>query len=284
MSKPIGDESLLFYMICHVYPQDVKQPDSFTPVTGGQVLRWRIAILVSAAIAISYLDRQTLPVAIKAVGRDIPLSNAQFSYLQSAFLLAYAFMYAGGGKLTDALGTRRGFTVIMLFWSFACLSHGFAVNFVMLAVSRFLLGMGEGGGFPAATRAVAEWFAVKERATAMGIINAGTAIGAVAAPPLIAGILAFASWRWIFFLTGTIGLLWTIWWRLAYFPPDQHPSLSAEQRDQVRSLIHPSLSATIAWTDLLRIRECWGLVIAKFLSDAAWYFYLFWLPKYLYDA
>src|SRR5881227_2212136 len=89
-----------------------------------RILRWRIAVLVSAAIAISYLDRQTLPVAIKAVGRDIPLSNEQFSYLQSAFLLAYAFMYDGGGKLSDALGTRRGFTVIKLFWSLACLSHG----------------------------------------------------------------------------------------------------------------------------------------------------------------
>ena len=112
------------------------------------MLRWRIAILVSAAIAISYLDRQTLPVAIKAIGRDIPLSNEQFSYLQSAFLLAYAFMYAGGGRLADVLGTKRGFTVIMVFWSFACLSHGFALSFAMLAVSRFLLGMGEGGGFP----------------------------------------------------------------------------------------------------------------------------------------
>ncbi len=162
------------------------------------MLRWRIAILVSAAIAISYLDRQTLPVAIKAIGRDIPLSNEQFSYLQSAFLLAYAFMYAGGGRLADVLGTKRGFTVIMVFWLFACLSHGFALSFAMLAVSRFLLGMGEGDGFPAATRAVAEWFPVKERATAMGMINAGTALGAVAAPPLIAGVLAFASWRWIF--------------------------------------------------------------------------------------
>src|SRR5947207_13842022 len=220
MSKPIGDESLLFYMICHVYPQDVKQPDSFTPVTGGQVLRWRIAILVSAAIAISYLDRQTLPVAIKAIEREIPLTNQQFSYLQSAFLLTYAFMYAGGGKLADILGTRRGFTVIMLFWSFACVSQGFALSFAMLAISRFLLGMGEGGGFPTATRAVTEWFPVKERATAMGIINGGTAVGAVAAPPLIAAILTLASRRWIFFLTGAIGALWTIWWRLSYFVPD----------------------------------------------------------------
>ena len=147
-------------------------------------MRWRIALLVSAAIAISYLDRQTLPVAVKAISHDIPLTNEQFSYLQSAFLLAYALMYAGGGKLSDALGTRRGFFVIMIFWSLACMSHGLAVSFAMLAVSRFLLGIGEGGGFPAATRAVAEWFPVSERATAMGIINAGTAIGAVAAPPL----------------------------------------------------------------------------------------------------
>lgn len=242
-------------------------------------MRWRIAILVSAAIAISYLDRQTLPVAVKAIGRDIPLTNEQFSYLQSAFLLAYAFMYAGGGKLADALGTKRGFTVIMLFWSFACLSQGFALNFAMLAVSRFLLGAGEGGGFPAATRAVAEWFPVKDRATAMGIINGGTAVGAVAAPPLIAGILAFANWRWIFFLSGALGALWTLWWVFSYFVPK-----SAGDEDRASELTEGSGAANVHWVSLLQIRETWGLVLAKFLSDAAWYFYLFWLPKYLYDA
>ena len=106
---------------------------------------WRIAFLVSAAIAISYLDRQTLPVAVKAISQSIPLTNGQFSQLQSAFLLAYAFLYAGGGKLVDALGTRIGFAAIMIFWSLACASHALAVNFAMLAGSRFLLGMGEGG-------------------------------------------------------------------------------------------------------------------------------------------
>jgi len=226
------------------------------------------------AIAISYLDRQTLPVAIKAISHDIPLSNEQFSFLQSAFLLAYAFMYAGGGKLADALGTRRGFTVIMLFWSLACLSHGLAVNFMMLAISRFLLGMGEGGGFPAATRAVAEWFSLKERATAMGIINAGTAVGAVMAPPLIAGILLIASWRWIFVATGLLGLAWIGLWKTCYF----FPSRAAHDPESL------NVSAQISWFNLLGIRETWGLVFAKFLSDAAWYFYLFWLPKYLYDA
>jgi ACS family hexuronate transporter-like MFS transporter len=247
-------------------------------------LRWRIAVLVSAAIAISYLDRQTLPVAIRAISRDIPLTSVQFAYLQSAFLVAYAFMYAVGGKLSDVLGTRRGFTIIMLFWSLACLSHALAANFAMLAASRFLLGVGEGGGFPAATRAVAEWFPLKERSTAMGIINAGTAIGAVAAPPLIAGILLLANWRWIFVFTGALGLVWTVWWRIWYFPPNEHPKLSVYERELTQSLVEPSSSAKIPWMNLLRIRETWGLVLAKFLSDAAWYFYLFWLPKYLYDA
>ena len=148
-------------------------------------------MLVSAAIAISYLDRQTLPVAIKAIERDIPVTNQQFSLLQTAFLITYAFMYAAGGRLLDVLGTRRGFTIIMVFWSLACAGHGLATSFGMLAACRLLLGAGEGGGFPAATRVVAEWFPVKERSTAMGIMNAGTALGMVVAPPLIALLLSF---------------------------------------------------------------------------------------------
>ena len=246
--------------------------------------RWRIAVLVSTAIAISYLDRQTLPVAVHAIGNDIPLSNEQFSTLQSAFLLSYAFMYAGGGKLTDILGSRRGFTLIMLFWSLACASHALAVSFGMLAASRFLLGVGEGGGFPAATRVVAEWFSTRDRATAMGIINAGTAVGAVAAPPLIAVILSGLSWRWIFLITGGVGLLWTVWWRLSYSEPASANSVVVGDGDErsLDSSADPSLH--LRWVDLLRLRESWGLITAKFLSDAAWYFYLFWLPKYLYDA
>ncbi len=243
-------------------------------------LRWRVAILVSAAIAISYLDRQTLPVAVLAITRDIPLSNSQFSALQSAFLFAYALMYAGGGKLVDALGTRRGLMVIMLFWSLACASHGLAVSFAMLAASRFLLGLGEGGGFPAATRAVAEWFPTGERATAMGIINAGTAVGAVAAPPLIATVLAYTNWRWIFVITGAVGLLWTAWWRFSYGPS----SPSSQQTPPIHATSVTGLATHLPWLQLFRIRETWGLVVAKFLSDAAWFFYLFWLPKYLYDA
>ena len=250
------------------------------------MLRWRIAVLVTMAIAISYLDRQALPVAIQAIARDIPVTNEQFSQLQSAFLIAYAFMYAGGGKLMDVLGTRRGFTVIMLFWSLACASHGLAVSVGTLALSRFLLGIGEGGGFPAATRAVAEWFPVEERSTAMGIINAGTALGMVVAPPLIALVLSAADWRVVFFVTGGLGLLWTVWWHHDYFPPERHPRLGDVERRGIPSALGSAASppGELPWLNLLRLRQTWGVVIAKFLSDAAWYFYLFWLPKYLYDA
>jgi ACS family hexuronate transporter-like MFS transporter len=233
-------------------------------------LRWRIALLIAAAIAISYFDRQTLPVAIKAIQLEIPISNTQFSQLQAAFLTAYALMYAGGGKLVDVLGTRMGFLLIMAWWSVACASHGLATGFGMLMMSRFLLGMGEGGGFPAATKAVAEWFPVGERSTAMGIINAGTSAGAVVAPPLIAITLATLNWRWVFFLSGAAGLAWAVWWLWDYFPPADQP--------------RPQTGPGMSWIGLFRFPQVWGLVCAKFLSDAAWYFYLFWLPKYLYDV
>ena len=148
----------------------------------------------------------------------------------------------------------------------------------MLAVSRFLLGMGEGGGFPAATRAVAEWFPMQDRASAMGIINAGTSVGGVIATKLIALILAYANWRWIFVISGALGLLWTAWWHRSYFVPEAN----AVEPDRQQMLGVAGMNPR--WIDLLRIREVWGLIVAKFLSDAAWYFYLFWLPKYLYDA
>src|SRR5262245_33528586 len=256
------------------------------------MFRWRIAVLISAGIAISYLDRQTLPVAIGAIREDIPISNQVKAFLDSAFLVTYGLMYLGGGRLMDVLGTRRGFTVIMIFWSLACASHGLATNVIMLAASRLLLGIGEGGGFPAATRAVTEWFPVKERSTAMGVINAGTAVGAVIAPPGIAFVilhvhwLQLSSWRWVFFITGAAGLLWTVWWVKKYFPPEQHRELTADERTRIQPATEQggTLQATIPLLELFRFRETWGIVVVKFLSDAAWYFYIFWLPKYLLDA
>jgi len=240
--------------------------------------QWGLALTLGAAIAISYLDRQTLPWAIQAIQNDIPFSNQVKAGLDSAFLITYGLMYIGGGMLLDRLGTKRGFILIMGFWSLACASHGFAGGILALATSRLLLGMGEGGGFPAATRAVTEWFSPKNRATAMGVVNAGTAIGGVFAPPLIALILTqvhwfdIAPWRWVFFLTGGMGLLWVLWWWATYRTPVTPESTDAPPEPK------------ISLGQMLRHREVWAVVGAKFLSDGAWYFYLFWLPKYLFDV
>src|SRR5215471_13105637 len=177
---------------------------------------WYFVALVTAAIAISYFDRQTLPVAVAAIQHNIPISDQQFSYLQSAFLIAYAALYVGGGRLLDVLGTCRGFTLIMLWWSIACALHGFASGFGLLLCARFLLGIGEGGGFPAAIRVVAEWISPAQRSTAVGIINAGTAVGSVLAPPLIGLVLLHRGWRMVFFLSGAAGVAWVLGWIAFY--------------------------------------------------------------------
>src|ERR1700704_2471516 len=179
-------------------------------------MQWYFVAMVTAAIAISYFDRQTLPVAISAIQRTIPLNDQQFSWLQFAFLIPYAVLYAAGGRMLDIVGTRRGFILIMLWWSGACALHGLAMNFGFLLAARFLLGMGEGGAFPAATRVVAEWVPLRQRSTAMGIINAGTGIGLVLAPPLIGIVLLTSGWREVFFLAGALGIAWVIWWSVSY--------------------------------------------------------------------
>ena len=174
----------------------------------------------------------------------------------------------------------------MLWWSFACASQGLATNFGLLATSLFLLGMGEGGGFPAATKAIAEWFPPAERSTAMGIVNAGTAVGAVVAPSLIALTLSTLNWRWVFFLSGVIGLGWAGAWLRGYYSPVDHPRLTPAERSRIAGLLKPKSAAEQGerWIGLFAFPQVWGLVLAKFMSDAAWYFYLFWLPKYLYDV
>ncbi len=231
---------------------------------------WFFVALVTIAIGISYFDRQALPVAISAIQRFIPVSNAQFALLQAAFLATYALSYAGGGKFLDTIGTKVGFAVSMAWWSLACALHGFAQGLTLLVLARLLLGMGEGAAFPAATRVIAEWLPATERATAMGLINAGTALGSVLAPPVIGLILLRGSWRYIFFFAASLGLTWAIGWLLFY--RQQKPATS----------LHPDPG--IPWLHLLSSRRVLGMVSAKFLSDSAWFFCLFWLPKYLYDA
>ena len=238
--------------------------------------RWYYVALVAVAIAISYFDRQTVSLAIAAIQRTIPISNQQFSYLQTAFLISYACLYALGGRMLDRVGTRRGFVLIMTTWSLACMLHGVAIGFAWLLAMRFLLGMGEGGGFPAATRVIAEWMPPHERSTAMGLINFGTAVGSVVAPPLIGLILLLSGWRMVFFASGGLGLLWVLWWITVY---RGNPATLSVATVDARVL-----ARELTFREVISLRSVQSLVLAKFLSDSAWYFLLFWLPKYLYDV
>jgi ACS family hexuronate transporter-like MFS transporter len=258
--------------------------------------RWWIALLLCAAITNSYLDRLTLPVAINAIRQSFPISDGDFARLNSYFLIAYAAMYVGGGKLMDGLGTRWGFFWITIVWSLAVMSHGLATGIAGLAVSRLLLGIGEGGGFPGITKAVSEWFPARERSTAIGVINAGTAAGGILAPPLIALVLSFERWplgepwRWVFFLSGSLGFLWLIWWMWDYYPAARHPRLSDAEKHELAEVVGPQADSaaehapSIPWLHLFRYRQTWGLILCKALGDAVWYFIVFWLPKYLMDA
>ena len=277
-------------------------PASPTPSVARPALRWSIAFLVSAAIVLSYLDRQTLPWTLSQIHADYPFSDQIKALFDSAFLIAYGLMYLGGGWLLDRLGTRRGFLLVMIFWSLASASQGCAANYgfapvlgmsfalVMIVASRCLLGMGEGGGFPAATRVVAEWFPVSERSTAMGIINAGTAVGAVAAPWLIflvlnhTGWFGLAPWRWVFFLTGALGWLWAIWWWRSYQTPENNSGTGVSPVSRETHRQDACATGKISIASLLQHREVWAVVGAKFLSDGAWYFYMFWLPKFLMET
>ncbi len=287
-------------------------------------LRWWIAGLLALATALNYLDRQSFPVVVGEIRKEIPISNEQYGRLSSLFLLAYAIMYAGGGRIMDWLGTRLGYAVMIVWWSAANCLTGTASSVLGLGVFRFLLGMGEGGGFPGSGKAVAEWFPPRERAMAFGLFNTGASLGAVIAPPLMASIVATLGWRWVFFITGAIGFLWAWMWLKLYQPPATNRFITPEEKAFIAesmgnssacglsneggagemkmpevSQLDPGgatqpTAATqtpdgpsarrISWCKLLTYRQVQGLMAAKFLTDAAWYFFIFWLPKYLGDA
>lgn len=253
-------------------------------------VRWWVAGLLALATALNYLDRQSFPVVVGEIKKDIPLSDEQYGQLTSLFLLAYAIMYAGGGRIMDWLGTRTGYAVMIVWWSAANFFTGMVSSVFGLGLFRFLLGMGEGGGFPGSGKAVAEWFPPKERAMAFGIFNTGSALGAVIAPPLMAFIVHLLGWRWVFFITGAMGFVWAVIWLKFYQPPAKSRFISDEERAFIlasqSSGAAPSADATapIPWLKLFTYRQVLGLMAAKFLTDSAWYFFIFWLPKYLGDV
>lgn len=254
--------------------------------------RWWIVGLLALVTAINYLDRQNFPLVYAEIKHTIAISDAQYGLLSSLFLLAYGTMYAVGGRVVDLLGSKIGYAIIVVWWSLANILHGFVSNILGLGVSRFLLGMGEGGGFPASAKVVSEWFPQKERSYAFGIFNTGSSIGAIIAPVLIFLIVdATGSWRWTFIVFGLVGLLWVLAWMKMFHVPGKSKYVTEEEKRYITAghateeVENQAAGKTkIPWVELLRYRKAWGLLIIKFLTDAAWFFFIFWLPKYLNDV
>ena len=237
-----------------------------------QKIRWLMIALVCGATAINYLDRQTLSVIAPILIDRFRMSNETYSRIIFFFMLAYTIMNGVSGPLIDRLGTRVGYALTTAWWSAAAMLHALATGAWSLGVYRFLLGMGEAGNWPAGVKVVAEWFPVEERALASGIFTSGSSIGAILAPPIVAWIVMKFGWREAFLGVGATGFAWLVVWLLVYFTPAGDGGLH-ERRARPASL-----------TALFKKRFVWGLTIAKFFMDPAWYFYIFWFPAYLKKA
>lgn len=249
-------------------------------------VRWTICALLFFATSINYIDRQVLGLLEPTLRQNIGWTEAQYGYIVAAFQGAYAIGLVGAGRLVDKLGSRTGFAILMAFWSLASMAHAFASTALGFGIARFFLGLGESGSFPAAIKTIAEWFSPKERSLATGIFNSGAGIGAILAPALIPWITLKLGWRAAFLATGIFGALWIVWWLAGYRRPEEHPSVTAEELKSFtgETAKTPMEAKTeLPWKSLLGYRQTWGFVLAKFLTDPIWWFYLYWLPKF-FDA
>lgn len=201
-----------------------------------------------------------------------------------AFSAAYAVGYLLFGKFIDFIGTRIGYSLSAFLWSLAAMSHAWVGSTIGFIFARMSLGISEGGNFPAAVKATAEWFPIKERALATSIFNAGTNVGAVAAPILIPWILGRYGWKEAFIWTGALGFIWLIAWLIYFEIPARHKKLSKNEFEFIQQDAEPQLKETVSWHEVLRLRQTWSFIIAKFLADPVWWFYLFWLPSYFSSA
>jgi ACS family hexuronate transporter-like MFS transporter len=247
-------------------------------------LRWWIAGLLFLATVINYVDRQTLSVLAPVLREQFRMSNTDYSRIVFAFLLAYTFMQSGSGRLMDWLGTRRGFSLTIAWWSVAAMLHTTANSILHFGIFRFLLGLGEAGNWPGGVKTVSEWFPTKERAFAVGLFNSGSCLGAVLAPPLVAWMALHWSWRVAFLWTGSLGFLWLALWLILYRLPRDHPWITQQEREHICSnagVSQPAKRESIRWLDLFQYKQVWGLVLARMLTDPVWWFYAFWLPEYL---
>jgi ACS family hexuronate transporter-like MFS transporter len=250
-------------------------------------LRWTICALLFFASTINYIDRQTVAVLKPHLQAVLNWSESDYGWIIFAFQLAYAIMMIVSGGLIDWIGTRMGFALALTWWSLAAMGHALARSARSFGIARFLLGAGEAGNFPASIKTVAEWFPPKERALATGIFNAGTNIGAVLAPPLVVWLTLKWSWQVAFIFTGGLGFIWLIFWLAIYRPPEAHPWISKDELQHLRSDKEDETSkaeSKIPWRAILGYPQAWGFILAKFMTDPIWWFYVFWLPSYLKQA
>jgi ACS family hexuronate transporter-like MFS transporter len=227
--------------------------------------------LLFVATALSFLDRQVLSVLAPVITKQLDMSNVQYSHVTTAFLVSYAVMFVVGGRLMDVLGTRLGMALSVGLWSLASAAHAVVQSAAQLGFCRFLLGVGEGGCFPGAAKGVAEWFPQRERALAMGIAIGGASLGAVVAPPLTVWLAKAVGWRGVFVTTGLMGAAWVVgWWML-----NRRPACSVSETNSQTGETPVQLSS------LARRGDVWGLALMRFIFDPVFYFYMFWIPKYL---
>jgi ACS family hexuronate transporter-like MFS transporter len=242
--------------------------------------RWRICALLFAATTLNYIDRQVLGVLAPDLGRQFGWNEIEYGTIVTAFQAAYAIGLLCAGAIIDKLGTRIGYALAICVWSIAAMSHALAGSVLGFAVARFFLGLGEAGNFPAAIKTVAEWFPRRERAFATGIFNAGSNVGAILAPLAVPIVAITWGWQAAFLFTGVLSAMWLVTWISVYRPPGEHSALTAEELAHIRS-DPDEPAARLPVTQLLRHRQAWAFVMAKLMTDPIWWFFLFWLPKFL---
>jgi ACS family hexuronate transporter-like MFS transporter len=250
-------------------------------------LRWYICSLLFLGSTINYIDRGTIAILAPQLQKLFSWSESDYGWIVFAFQFSYAIMMLVSGGIIDRLGTRLGYALSMAWWALATMGHALARGVNSFIFARFMLGAGEAGNFPASIKGVAEWFPRKERAFATGLFNSGTNIGAVVAYPVVGWIFSMWGWKAAFIGTGGLALLCVVIWLVLYRRPRAHPWVTAgeiELIEQKESDEEIEKGAKLSWKEIIGYREAWGFIIAKFMTDPIWWFYIFWLPKYLTQA
>jgi MFS transporter, ACS family, hexuronate transporter len=241
--------------------------------------RWVICGVLFLGISKNYMDRQVLGVLKVTLQHDFGWNEIDYGNLVFAFQAAYAVGMIVVGGFLDRVGTRLGYGLAMVFWSLASMAHALCGSLLSFGIARAALGLGEAGAFPASIKTVTEWFPQKERALATGIFNAGTNVGAIVAPLFVPWITIHYGWRWAFLTTGAIGFLWFLLWMAVYRRPEEQRQCSPAELAYIRSDREKAMPR-LPWVRLLGYRQTWAILIAKFLTDPIWWFYLFWVPGF----